>query len=166
MPGFANNYYNDGKLPTHTKHFFAFCELLTVHNIILKNIILFLHSLHYPPKRLPQDIKQIIPSNAPSPNPDNFTDHNSSWYTTYSSHPFNKSIFFKGPILYTDIMTNHPEICLPSVSKVSLKNRVKKCLLNIQKSGDNDEWESANFKLTSLTGLRRSKLIAEQTSVK
>ena len=62
-------------------------------------------------------------------------------------------------------MTNHPEICLPSVSKLSLKNRVKKCLLNIQKSGDNDEWESANFKLTSLAGLRRSKRIAEQTSV-
>ena len=160
MPGFANNYYKDGKLPTHTKHFFASRELLTVQNIILKNILVFFHSVHHSPELLPQAIIQLIDSNAP--NPDNSTDHNSSWYTTYSSHPFNKSIFFKGPILYTDIMTNHQELCLPFVSKASYKRCVKKCLLNIQKSGDNDEWESTNFKLTSLAGLRRSKRIAEQ----
>ena len=47
-----------------------------------------------------------------------------------------------------------------------MKDRTRSVgLLNFQKSGDKDEWVSANFKLTSLAGLRKSKRIAEQSSV-
>ena len=161
MPGYANNYYKEGNLPTHTKPFFTTRGLLTVHNIILKNILIFFHCLHHSPELLPSAITHLIPPDAPSPTCT--TDHNSSWYATYNSQPFNKSIFFKGPILYTDIMNNHEEILSPAVRKQSFKKRVKKCILNLQKAGDNDEWESDNFKLLSIAGLRRSKRIAEQS---
>ena len=164
MPGYANSYYKDGKLPTHTKQFFLKHDLLTVHNIILKNIMIFFNKLHHSPETIPQTIKQLIPANAP--NPEDLVDHNSSWYSIYNSHPYNKSIFFKGPILYTDIINDEPEMYSQATNSVSIKKITKKCLLNIQKTGDEEEWESANFKLMALTGLRRSERINKQNALK
>lgn len=155
MPGFATNYYKDGKLPTHTKQFFNDYKLLTVHNIVLKNIIVFFSKLYQSPESLPQTIQQLIPPDAPTPSAP--VDYTSSWYETYNSHPYNKSIFFKGPILYNDIVNSNPELNLPAISHVTVKNRTKKYLLNIQKTGDTEEWnESTHFKLIALNGLRRS----------
>ena len=158
MPGFANSYYKDGKLPTRTKQFFSNHDLLTVHNIILKNILIFFHNLHYSPETLPQSIINLIPANAPT----NILDHSSNWYITYNSHPYNKTVFFKGPMLYTDITCTNQEIYLPAITKVTFKKRIKNYLLTIQKTGDREEWESTNFKLNCMTGLRRSKRINEQ----
>lgn len=163
MPGFTRSYYKDGKLPTHTKNFFTENKLLTVHNIILKNIVLFFHRLLQSPSTLPLAIVQLIPPDAPNPMDTIEPDYNSSWYTTYSSQPFDKTIFFKGPILFNDIVHECPEILMPHSNKQSLIKSIKKHILNFQKLGDDSEWASVNFKLIGLTGLRRSKRIAEQT---
>ena len=65
-------------------------------------------------------------------------------------------------MLYTDITCTNQEIYLPAITKVTFKKRIKNYLLTIQKTGDREEWESTNFKLNCMTGLRRSKRINEQ----
>ena len=162
MPGYANSYYKDGKLPTHTKQFFSKHDLLTVHNIILKNIMIFFYKLHHSPETIPQTIKHLIPPTAP--NPENVVDYSSDWYTIYNSYPYNKSIFFKGPILFTDIVNEEHERYSHTTNSVSVKKITKKCLLNTQKAGNEEEWENSNFKLMELTGLRRSKRNIKQNN--
>ena len=160
---FTRCYFKDGELPTHTKTFFTKHKLLTVHNIILKNIAIFFHTLLQSPNTLPPTIVQLIPIDAPSPVNTIEPDYNSSWYATYNSHPYDRTIFFKGPILFNDIVHEFPEILSPYSNKQSLVKRIKKCILNIQNIGDDIEWVSDNFKLIGLTGLRRSKRIADKT---
>ena len=162
MPGYANSYYKDGKLPTHTKQFFSKHDLLTVHNIILKNIMIFFYKLHHSPETIPQTIKHLIPPTAP--NPENVVDYSSDWYTIYNSYPYNKSIFFKGPILFTDIVNEEHERYSHTTNSVSVKKITKKILLNTQKAGNEEEWETSNFKLMELTGLRRSKRNIKQNN--
>ena len=161
MPGFVNYFYKDGAHPSHTKTFFKSSNILTVHNIVLKNIIIFINNIHQFPDTLPLSITNLIPHDAPSPT--SVTDYCSDWYTRYNSLPFNKSVFFKGPILYTDfIYTLLNSEYSPYTSKASFKKLIKKQLLDLQGAGDEQEWEGNNFKLTAIAGLRRSERIRTQ----
>ncbi len=60
MPGFNNLWYHDGILPSHTKPHFARHNILTIHGIILKNCLIFMHKIHYHPIALPQSVRQLI----------------------------------------------------------------------------------------------------------
>lgn len=163
-PGYINYYYKEGRLPTHTKTFFTKHGILTVHNIILKNIMSFLNAIFYFPETLPQSIIQLIPSNSPSPTTP--VENCSSWYSMYNSIPYNKTIFFKGPILFADVMSiANVDHNVPTYSKPVFKNWCKKYLLSIQREGDPNEWESNNFKLYSLIGIRRSDRIKAQSTL-
>ena len=51
-PGFNRNYYKEGEMPAHTKPFFAKYNILSVHNIIVINALLFMHK----PEALPAAI--------------------------------------------------------------------------------------------------------------
>ena len=54
-------------------------------------------------------------------------------------------------------MTNNPELDTHNTfNPDSYKSKIKAYLVNVQKTGDNDEWSSANFLLTNLPGIRRS----------
>ena len=158
MPGWVNYFYKDGICPTHTKPAFVQLNVLTVQNIILKNIIIFLNKVHVFPYLLPPAVRQTISSDSPSP----FcpVDYTSEWYSDYNAAPYNTSVFFKGPLLYTDILTDNDNIKNETLN--SFKNSLTSYLHSIQCSGDNYEWTPGNFKLYSIVGLRRSNRLRTQ----
>ena len=43
MPGYVNYFYKEGKIPTHTKESFYKYNILTIHGIIIKNALIFMH---------------------------------------------------------------------------------------------------------------------------
>ena len=158
MPGCVNYFYNDGTLPTHTKNFFCTSKILTVQNIILKNIIIFFNKVFNYPHLLPPSVLHTIPSNAPSPT--NSLDHTSDWYAKYNSYPYNMSIFFKGLLLTYSLLTENSDINNKNVS--TFKHSLKSFLLTQQSHGDPTEWCSSNFGLYNIPGLRRSNRIQNQ----
>ena len=159
MPGFVNYYYKDGTLPSHTKAAFTDFNILTVHNIILKNILIFVNKIHVYPNMLPVSVRQTVSPDSPSPNLTS-TDYHNEWFTKYSSTPYNTSIFFKGPLLYTNIMNNNSELNISNIFKPeSYKRSIKTYIIKTQSSGNNIEWVSENFLLTNLPGIRKSTRI-------
>ena len=161
MPGWVNYFYDDGICPTHTKPAFAELNVLTVQNIILNNILIFLNKVHMFPHLLPSSVRQIISSDSPSPfSP---TDYTSEWYSNYNAAPYNTSVFFKGPLLYTDILTDNDYI--KNQTSNSFKNSVRSYLQSVQGSGNQNEWTSDNFKLYCVVGLRRSDRLRAQPAV-
>lgn len=156
MPGHVNYYYKDGQLPTHTKSGFTSHNVLTVHNVILKNMLIFVNNNFNFPETLPVYVKHGIAGNIPVPStsPDNYFD----WYFNYSSIPYNRSVFFKAPLLHFHIMSENAH--LQNIkSQNAFKQRIKTYLLEVQGSGENDEWQSANFKLILMKGLRQSNRV-------
>lgn len=152
MPGFVNYFYHDGILPAHTKTFFYTSKILTVQNIILKNIYIFFNKVYNYPHLLPQSVLHTIPSNSPSPT--NHIDHTSDWYEKYNSTPFNMSIFFKGPLLTHQLLTDNSEINNTNIN--TFKNTLKTYILKQQTKDDPIEWCTNNFGLYIIPGLRRS----------
>ena len=155
MPGWVNYFYKEGTCPTHTKSTFNGLSVLTVHNVILKNIMIFMNKIHKHPQLLPTSVTQIIAPDSPSP--ESPSDYRSDWYSKYNSTPYNASIFFKGPLLYTHITKDSTE--LNNTSLNSYKSSLKAYLLKVQSSGAPNEWHPSNFKLTYVPGLRHSARI-------
>ena len=122
-----------------------------------------MHKIHIFSSILPPSVKSTISGFAPSPNCK--LDHKSDWYSTYNTTPYNSSIFFKGPLLYTDIIIGHP-LLYTNTSIQSFKKNIKKYLLEVQCSGNTQEWEPTNFKLQKIVGLRSSQRIKEQNEQK
>ena len=161
MPGWVNYFYKDGICPSHTKSTFTQLNVLTVQNIILKNILLFMNKIHNYSHLLPASVINTISPESPSPSSP--TDYNSIWYTQHNSAPYNTSTFFKGPLLYTNIMTTNTEPDNTSLN--TYKRGLKAYLLSVQSSGDPEEWSTDNFRLTNLQGLRISARIKAQGTI-
>ena len=119
--------------------------------------MIFIHKLHNFPSTLPTSVKNTISAHAPSP--DLTADYSSDWYTTYNSKPYNSSSFFKGPLLYKNIMTDNPQLYI-NTSLNCYKQRIKSYILEVQCHGDKQNWENGNFKLLNLPGLRSSSRVA------
>ena len=156
IPGFINYSYKDGKIPGHTKSKFKEYSILSIHNVVAFNTLIFMQKIHNYPSLLPQSIKDTIRIDSPV--------HGSSyescgnWMNTYNNAHYSKSIFFKGPLL--SFGTKITEL-LPLTSFLSIKlykTNVKQALLTIQGSGDSCEWQNDNFMLYNVEGLRRSKV--------
>ena len=60
-------------------------------------------------------------------------------------------------------LTSESELYLPSKSKASFKRKIKTSILSWQEAGDKYEWESENFRLVAISGLRRSERIKAQS---
>ena len=159
MPGYVQYFYKDGNLPSHTKPAFTDLKILTVQNIILKNIMIFANKVYYYPHLLPPSVKSTFTDNGLKP------DYSSNWYSVYNSIPFNTSTFFKGPLLYFHILSLSTDNELIQLNSPPVfKNRIKKTLLRIQGSGNPMEWEHGNFLLNNLPGARRSSRIQHQST--
>ena len=155
MPGHVNYYYKDGQLPTHTKPGFTSLNVLTVHNVILKNMLIYVNNFFNFPGSLPLHVKSCISNIIPVPNtpPDDYFE----WYAIYNSIPYNKSVFFKAPLLYYHIMTGNTILHREYIkTQQAYKQRVKSYLLEVQCTGVSDEWQNENFKLMQAKGLRQS----------
>ena len=158
MPGFTISHFTNenGTTPTHTKPAFTSFSILTVQNIILKNILVFMHKINKCPSLLPPSISQTISHDAPTPGSTHETC--SQWLRIYGSNSYSKSLFFKGPLFYSDMSS---EIYDPTISTSNRplnyhKNVIKSHLFELQKKGDTENWISDNFKLYNSPGLRKS----------
>ena len=156
MPGYINYFFKDGCLPTHTKPAFAECDVLTVHGVIVKNSLTFIHKAKNFPTSMPTSVKDTIASNAP----DILSNYESckAWLDEYGTTIYNNSIFFKGPLLYNQAAQQHDQLTSPMacLSYKCYKNIAKRVLLGLQKQGDGEEWQGTNFLLYNVQGLRKS----------
>ena len=152
MSGNVNYFYKEGKLPTHTKPAFNELGILTVHNVIVKNALLFMNKICNYPSTVPMSVRETIDTTAPTHGSTYDTCH--EWLDKFTYNNCRNSVFFKGPLLKID-----PELSQPLSSLISinaLKNNVKRALSNLQKCGNICEWEPENFILYNVRGLRRS----------
>ena len=152
MPGYVNYFYKDGKLPAHTKTSFFNYDILTIHGVIIKNALLFMHKIKHFPSSLPLSIRDTIPENVPTI--DSNHENCSKWLEKYGQSCYASSIFGKGPLLaITD--TNINLITPQTILSLNLyKNSLKRELLKQQNIGDPENWP--NFLLYSIPGLRKS----------
>ena len=156
MPGWVNYFYKDGILPTHTKPFFNKHNILTVHNIIVKNMLIFYNNVDNFEHLLPTSVVQTVHPDSLSPTITR--DHLSDWCRTYNNIPYNKSVFFKAPLIASTILPNNSDIV--NSYPVTFKRTLKTHLLKLQNSGQSEEWCSDNFTLYNLPSTRKSHRIA------
>ena len=65
IPGYINYKYKDGKTPGHTKSKFLEYKILSIHNIIAMNAVIFMQKIHIYPSLLPQSIRETILADSP-----------------------------------------------------------------------------------------------------
>ena len=99
IPGFVNYWYKNGIPPAHTKSHFKEHNILTVHGIIVKNTLIYMHKLRNMPQLLPSSIKNLIPLDAPIYLQNSDFKTAMPWSEVYEQLPYRNSIFYKGPLL-------------------------------------------------------------------
>ena len=157
MPGFTPTFYKAGVLPTHTKQFFNENKILTIHNIIIKNTVIFMDKIRCCPWLLPPSVCELIAVDAPLLGSTH--ESCSEWLVRYGSPGYRGSLFFKGPLVASDARYCENLTRADTASPSAYKNSIKRTLLQMQSLGETDEWEACNFPLYSITGLRRSSRI-------
>ena len=157
MPGYINLFYKDGETPASTKQTFVDYNILTVQNIIVKNALMFMYKINKFSSQLPSSICNIIPDNAPKTGSTYQTC--ADWLNDYNYCKFRNSINFKGPLLYTEFSGSN-ETWSSCYTLTSIKNKIKSKLSEMQAQGDPLNWQSENFKLYNINGLRKSDRIA------
>ena len=152
MSGFVSYFYNDGKLPAHTKSCFYEYGILRIHGIIVKNALLFMHKAHNFPSSLLQSIRETVPDNAPTIGSNH--DNCSAGLQKFGQASYTSSIFGKGPLL-TILATNIKLTTLQSILSLTIyKNSLKPEILKLQNLEDCENWP--NFLLYFIPGRRKS----------
>ena len=154
MPGYVNLYFKDGCPPAHTKPAFTKFKVLTVQGVIAKNALLFMHKVNQFPLLLPDSVRNTISPNAPGV--DSTFVSSQEWLAEYGTHVYNKSIFFKGPLIYIDSVRNKPLTASACLSIKAYKSITTCTLIELQSSGQTDDWRADNFLINMINGLRKS----------
>ena len=157
MPGYANYFYKDGALPTHTKSTFNKFGILTVHGIVVINTLVLMYKANNFPQSLPISVRDTIACDAPTYGSDHETCQ--EWLKIYGSNCFSKSVFFKGPLLLIDDKLNQLATGSTKLPYKLHRKRSKNILLKLQNEGDDEEWQAGNFILNNISGLRKSNRI-------
>ena len=157
MSGYVNYYYKDGETPANTKPIFLKHKILTVQSIIVKNALIFMYKINKFTSHLPVSIRETIPNNAPTTGSTYHTC--ADWLTKYNYCKHRNSIYYKGPLLFTEFSSEN-ETWNTCFTITSLKSRIKRNLHEIQSRGEPLEWQSKNFKLYEINGLRKSDRLA------
>ena len=155
IPGYINYKYKDGKTPGHTKSKFLEYKILSIHNIIAMNALIFMQKIHIYPSLLPQSIRETILADSPVVGSTHECCEN--WLKIYNNRYYTKSIFFKGLLLLSGTKIT---ALLPLTSFLSIKlykTNVKQTLLTLQGSGDSCDWLNDNFIIYKIDGLRKSQ---------
>ena len=157
LPGYVNYFYKDGNVPTHTKESFGDLKILTIHSLIATNALTFMHKVYNFPQSLPSSVRDTISINAPKIGEiDNHSDYD-KWQKEFGAPCYSKTIFYKGPLLYSDDKYSHVISPASLLSFKVYRNRIKNILLIAQTEGDEIEWQFSNFALNNIAGIRRSK---------
>ena len=127
---------------------------LTIQNVIVLNALVFMHKARHFPLDLPRSVIKTIAENSPLPG----ATHESSndWLQNLSYYLYIRSVFYKGPLL--SIIPEISELVTPPTlfnAKI-YKKYIRKALIKYQSSGDAEEWQSGNFLLSNIPGLRKS----------
>ncbi len=153
MPGYINYVYREGIIPTHTKASFKEYGILTVHGVIVKNALVFMHKIKHFPTTIPMSIRNTISNNMPVIGATHET--NPEWLDLYGNQHYKNSIFFKGPLLAIS-NSNISITTLPTLLSMAIyKNAAKNFILQQQNEGEQDKWPI--FLLHNIPGLRRSR---------
>ena len=97
-PGYTKNYYHKGIKPCHTKSYFTNYKILTVHSILLKNILIFMYKYYNLKHCIPTSVASIISPIAP--NHTTSQENDKEWFTSYPAGKHRNMISFKGPLFY------------------------------------------------------------------
>ena len=104
---------------------------------------------------LPQSVRQLITENAPTAGSNYDDDSMPQWMENYNTTYYRASIFFKGPIFYSEIIAVLNPMNPHSIH--SYKKCITDYLLKIQSQGDDSDWTAENFKLYNPKGIRQSE---------
>ena len=98
-------------------------------------------------------VRPTVAQNAPLPG-DTY-DTCLEWLQTHNKHFHNRSVFYRGPLL--SIIPEISELTtLPSLINPKIyKSNVRKALKTVQSQGNEGEWQSNNFLLYNIPGLRK-----------
>ena len=158
MPGYNVNYYKDGNQPCHTKRFFTEYRILTVHSIILTNILIFMHKYYEFRNLTPLSVSSIISPDALKNGQVN--DKTVAWMARNTTDKSRKTISFKGPLFYSKYMPEILEkngIKYPCNAPVNLfKKHTKSFIFEVQTFDRPDKWEGTNTPLYNVPGLPRA----------
>ena len=156
IPGFINYKFRvkDGSLPGHTKPYFSEYKILTVHSIIALNAFLLIHKIRNFPSLIPLSIRSTFSEDSPVSGSTQETCE--EWLKTYNTHIYRKSVFFKGPMLNATSSITTTFIPDSFFTAKALRANLKRSILDLQSSGDINEWQNENFILSHITGLRKS----------
>ena len=152
MTGYVNYFYKDGETPANTKSTFSKHKILTVHNIIAKNTLIFMYKVNKFYSELPSSVRETISDTAPIAGSTYETC--AEWLELYNNCVYRNSIFFKGPLIFSDFKDESCDLCflIPH-----LKNKIKSNLFRVQSEGDPVEWQQSNNMLQNIQGLRKSE---------
>ena len=157
MPGFVRYFYTDGEYPSHTKSCFNEYKIPTIYNLIFINSTLMMHRIFWLPSTLPPSIHNLISPQAPIVD-DTMNDDISQWQKIYSGVVYQKSLSYKGPLLY--LHKNQPKIDQKRFNNIKiLRKAIKRSVIESQSSGDTHEWIPENNLLHNIKGLRSSRRI-------
>ena len=155
MPGYVRYNYKDGITPGPTKSAFSKYGILTIQNLITFNAFLFIYKIRNCPSLIPPSVRYTISDDCPKSGSTHETCE--VWLKNYNNHVYNKSVFFKGPLMFVTSMINESLSPESYVTLKKYKKNIKETLLVKQTSGSIDEWQNDNFVLYNINGLRRSR---------
>ena len=161
MPGYVNYYFKDGNLPTGTKTSFKEYNILTVHGIIAKTAIMFMHKNICRPNVIPASVRDTIDKDAPKYNLDESNEAIKDWYKNHNTSVFRNSLFFVGPMLFSDPKLS--EVVAPRPQQICFKTRAQKIIFEFEHLGEPENWEGSKFIIHELQGIRKSKRIGAST---
>ena len=157
MPGYNVNYYKDGNKPCHTKRFFTDYKILTVHSIILTNILIFMHKYNEFRNLVPLSVSRIISPDALKNA--HVNEKNIAWMARHTTDKSRNNISFKGPLFYSKYMPEILEknnIKYPCNAPINFfKKHAKSFIFEVQNCGSQEEWEGRNTPLYNVPGLPR-----------
>ena len=140
------------------KAIFTKYHIMTIQSIILKNVLNFMHKQNELKNLLPLPVLNIISPEAPKYN--NLNVNVLKWMDNHATGKLRNTISFKGPLFYSNYVTQflkatglkHP--CIASIN--FFKKHTKSFVFNIQSIGSPSEWEGTNTPLYNVPGLPRA----------
>ena len=96
------------------------------------------------------------------PTPESTYESCEVWLKNYNNHIYNKSVFFKGPMLYATCTINEFLTNESFSSLKTYKENLKNTILLKQEDGNDVEWQNENFILYNYEGLRKSNVQRER----
>ena len=122
---------------------------------------MFMSKYHHWPSNLPTSLRNTIDTNAPTYVTNDLDENTVNWYNSHNNTTYRNSLFFKGPLIFSDPLLSELANLRSSID--NLKSKTRKMFLDFEHSGDPEEWAESKFFIHTVQGIRQSERI--KTSV-